>query len=210
MHERPGVTRDRNEIECECHGMPVCADRHRRDGLSATRTADGLDPRAGPGRPGRRAGRRAGLSTRVRVCGRATRSSPSCCAAGRARSSSLPTSAIASRTWRSRRSFTASGWASRSRSRPRRASARATCSTGSSRCSGRAPWSRRRTTVRLPVIGRPNVGKSSLVNRFLGEQRVTCPSSGHDPGRDRHAADRRRSPPGADRHGRHPSPGQGV
>jgi GTP-binding protein len=28
------------------------------------------------------------------------------------------------------------------------------------------------TTVRLAVIGRPNVGKSSLVNRFAGEQRV--------------------------------------
>jgi GTP-binding protein len=34
-------------------------------------------------------------------------------------------------------------------------------------------------TVRLAVIGRPNVGKSSLVNRFLGEERViVSPTAG--------------------------------
>ena len=78
------------------------------------------------------------------------------------------------RTCRSRPSSTASGSASRSPSRPRRASARATCSTGSSQllAPGGAARSRRDDAVRLAVIGRPNVGKSSLVNRFLGEQRV--------------------------------------
>ncbi|HUB76021.1 MAG TPA: ribosome biogenesis GTPase Der [Solirubrobacteraceae bacterium] len=35
------------------------------------------------------------------------------------------------------------------------------------------------TTIRLAVIGRPNVGKSSLVNRFAGEQRViVSPAAG--------------------------------
>jgi GTP-binding protein len=34
-------------------------------------------------------------------------------------------------------------------------------------------------TVRLAVIGRPNVGKSSLVNRFLGEERVIVSDVAH-------------------------------
>jgi len=36
-----------------------------------------------------------------------------------------------------------------------------------------------RDTVRLAVIGRPNVGKSSLVNRFLGEERVIVSEEAH-------------------------------
>ena len=78
----------------------------------------------------------------------------------------------ASRTSRSPPSSIASGSATRSPSPPPRASAPATCWTdrrAAARGRGRGRGGRNR---RLAVIGRPNVGKSSLVNSFLGADRV--------------------------------------
>ena len=90
-----------------------------------------------------------------------------------------------------RTTSTASASASRSPSRPPRASAPATCSTASSSCCPRTSREEDEDIVRLAVIGRPNVGKSSLVNAFLGARAGDrLRRRGHDARRDRHCRSR--------------------
>ena len=86
----------------------------------------------------------------------------------------------------------------------------AICSTRSSSDFPR-PSPKTGDALRVAVIGRPNVGKSSFVNRLLGEERlVVSDDRRHDARRDRHADDvsrprahlrrhRRPAPPGEDR-----------
>ena len=72
-----------------------------------------------------------------------------------------------------------SGSASPTRSRPCTAAARATCSTRSSPCCPSRPRSPSRQEVgprRVAIVGKPNVGKSSLLNRLAGSERVVVDS----------------------------------
>ena len=170
VHERPGVTRDRKELDCEWNG--------RQFKLIDTGGVDfeDEDPLAGSIRDQARAGSptpqvavlvvdaRAGVCPGDEEMADLLRRAP-------LPASSRRTSATASPSCRWRRSSIGSASANRCRSPRLRVSVRAICSTASSR-SCRLATRTGGGCVRLAVIGRPNVGKSSLVNRFLGEERV--------------------------------------
>ena len=162
VHERPGITRDRNEIAVRVERAALHAHRHRRHGLRSTRDpiAGSIREQARPRWPTRRS--RCSSSTRAPGCAPATRRSPTCCAAPTARSSSPPTRSTRVEDVPLAAEFHALGLGEpvaglrragprhRRPARPRRRAA--------ARGRGRAEDDE--DVVRLAVIGRPNVGKS--------------------------------------------------
>jgi GTP-binding protein len=178
VHERPGVTRDRKELECEWNG--------RRFTLIDTGGVDfqDQDPLAGSIREQARAGiadaevavlvvdARAGVRAGDEEMAELLRRAP------------LPTIVVANKCDSVTELPLAAEFHRLGLGEPMPVSAAQGLGSGdlldrivellTTACGGGAPGDSapEDDTVRLAVIGRPNVGKSSLVNRFLGEERV--------------------------------------
>ncbi len=171
-HAEPGVTRDRKRVPCEWNGVAFeLLDTGGIDLADETELAADVQRQARIGIAEAdvvllvvdgRAGLRAGDAELAKTLRGAD--VPVLVAVNKADRPGTSTSPLNS---------TSSASASRSRSRPRTGSAAATCSTAWSSCSA----SGRRAAVEgepvhVAIVGRPNAGKSSLVNALLGSERV--------------------------------------
>jgi GTPase len=171
VHERPGVTRDRKEIECEWNG--------RRFTLIDTGGVDfqDEDPLAGSIRDQARAGLADAQVAVLVVDARAGVRAGDEELADLLRRATLPTIVVANKCDSVADVPLAAESHRLGLGEPLAVSAAQGLGTGDLLdrivellpAGDEAPAEE---AIRLAVIGRPNVGKSSLVNRFLGEQRV--------------------------------------
>jgi len=176
VHERPGVTRDRKELDCEWNG--------RRFKLIDTGGVDFLDedPLAGSIRDQARAGMADAQLVVLVVDARAGVGPGDQELADLLRRSPIPTLVAANKCDSVAELSLAADFHRLGLGEPLAVSAAQGLGTGDlldrivelladPQVVGPEDEPDR-GTIRLAVIGRPNVGKSSLVNRFLGEQRV--------------------------------------
>ncbi len=171
VHERPGVTRDRNEVECEWSG--------RRFKLIDTGGVDFLDedPLAGSIRDQARAGLAEAQVAVLVVNARAGVRAGDEELADLLRRSPLPSIVVANKCDSVAELPQAAEFHRLGLGEPLAVSAAQGLGTGDllDRVVELLPAAEQEPdedALRLAVIGRPNVGKSSLVNRFLGEERV--------------------------------------
>ena len=175
VHERPGVTRDRKELECEWNG--------RRFTLIDTGGVDfeDQDPLAGSIREQARAGIADAEVAVLVVDARAGVRAGDEEMADLLRRAPLPTIVAANKCDSVNELTLAADFHRLGLGEPMPVSAAQGLGTGDlldrivellDSCPPAQDSEPEDDTVRLAVIGGPNVGKSSLVNRFLGEERV--------------------------------------
>ena len=171
VHERPGVTRDRNEVECEWNG--------RRFTLIDTGGVDfhDEDPLAGSIREQARAGLAEAQVAVLVVDARAGVRPGDEELADLLRRSPVPSVVVANKCDTVSDMPLAAELHRLGLGEPLAVSAAQGLGSGDLldrivQLLGPADAPAAHETLRLALIGRPNVGKSSLVNRFLGEERV--------------------------------------
>jgi GTP-binding protein len=171
VHERPGITRDRKELDCEWNG--------RRFTLIDTGGVDfeDLDPLAGSIRDQAKAGLAEAAVAVLVVDARAGLRPGDQEMADLLRRSSLPVIVVANKCDSVRELPYAAEFHALGLGDPLGVSAAQGLGSGDllDRIVELLPEGDDEEpddTIRLAIIGRPNVGKSSLVNRFLGEDRV--------------------------------------